>query len=346
MPTARETRSRRAPHPPRPPPPPPPPPSRLLHPPLPIPPPSPPHLTLSLPHPQALTSWNVDAFVDAIASRAPSLDWASVVTDHLDQPDLDAAPAEGLALIVAVYRKATRQPLPSSALLGEWRHAGSQLALLTHALGGGADVAWDGGRAIANPPEGSLKPELACWLNLDLTAALLRLSSKGHASACQLLFNEPAQAVPRLMLVALLQARAWGHAPHLIARHPLPLPRPRPSSLFLRSSPSPQPPSPSPQMAPAGSPSETPLQRDLLEQLFPMFLASDRRAPPPSSRGSGSSSRRRWCARWRCSTSRSRRASSGSSTCARSSARWRRSSPPTPPRASPSTSRRWRSGRS
>ena len=28
-------------------------------------------------------------------------------------------------------------------------------------------------------------------------------------------------------------------------------------------------------MAPAGSPSETPLQRDLLEQLFPMFLASD-----------------------------------------------------------------------
>ena len=96
-----------------------------------------------------------------------------------------------------MYRKATRQPLPSSALLGEWRHAGSQLALLTHALGGGADVAWDGGRAIANPPEGSLKPELACWLNLDLTAALLRLSSKGHASACQLLFNEPAQAVPR-----------------------------------------------------------------------------------------------------------------------------------------------------
>ena len=90
-------------------------------------------------------------------------------------------------------------------------------------------MAWDGGRAIANPPEGSLKPELACWLNLDLTAALLRLSSKGHASACQLLFNEPAQAVPRLMLVALLQpptlqitqlaTRLW-HSAQLLAPCP------------------------------------------------------------------------------------------------------------------------------
>ena len=268
MPTARETRSRRAPpRPPRAPPPPRPPTPR---PPPAASPPSPPAPT-PLPTPQALTSWNVDAFVDAIASRS-LLDWASVVTDHLDQPDLDAAPAEGLALIVAVYRKATRQPLPSSALLGEWRHAGSQLALLTHALGGGADVAWDGGRAIANPPEGSLKPELACWLNLDLTAALLRLSSKGHASACQLLFNEPAQAVPRLMLVALLQARAWGHAPHLIAPGTPLLPRPSPL-LPLPALLPPHLPLPSPQMAPAGSPSET--LHDLLEQLFPMFLASD-----------------------------------------------------------------------
>ena len=336
MPTARETRSRRAPRPPRPPPPLTPTPSRLLHLAPPIPPLTP-HLPPS-PTPQALTSWNVDAFVDAIASRAPSLDWASVVTDHLDQPDLDAAPAEGLALIVAVYRKATRQPLPSSALLGEWRHAGSQLALLTHALGGGADVAWDGGRAIANPPEGSLKPELACWLNLDLTAALLRLSSKGHASACQLLFNEPAQAVPRLMLVALLQV-----TPHIEAPPPPASPPPRTSL----PPPCSAPPRPSPlRWRPPAPPPRPPSSATSSSSFSRCSSPPIRRAPPPSSRGSGSSSRRRWCARWRSSTSRSRRVSCASSTCARSSARWRRSSPPTPPRASPSTSRRWRSGRS
>ena len=69
----------------------PPPPALHLHlPTLPLPPAQP------SPHPPpGAHPWNVDAFVDAIASRAPSLDWASVVTDHLGRPDLDAAPAGG-----------------------------------------------------------------------------------------------------------------------------------------------------------------------------------------------------------------------------------------------------------
>ena len=303
---ARAVNPRAMPHPPRAPPPPPasPPP-----PPAPSTSPSPPHrhpLHPPLPR-RSPRGTSTPSLTRSHRAPRPSTGLPSSPTTSTSA-DLDAAPAEGLALIVAVYRKATRQPLPSSALLGEWRHAGSQLALLTHALGGGADVAWDGGGRSPTRPRVHAQARAGVLAQPRPHRRAAPVVVEGHASACQLLFNEPAQAVPRLMLVALLQARA-GATPHTSSPPALPRPpRPSPLPLFLRSSPSPPPPPP-PQMAPAGSPPRPPSSATSSSSSSRCSSPPMRRAPPPSSRGSGSSSRRRWCARWRCSTSRSRRAS-------------------------------------
>jgi len=188
---------------------------------------------------QALTAWNVEAFVDGVREALPSLSWPAVF-DALDQPDVAVdIGAAGFELAVAVHKRACGgKPLSSSALLGEWSNGGAQLCLLSHAVeASAADVAWGeaAGPLVTPPPEGTNKPGLAPWLSLKLTEALLRLSAVGYYAEAHALFSKPLLAAPQLLLAALLTHSG----------------------------------------AAAGSPRETALQRELLEDLFPLFLGGD-----------------------------------------------------------------------
>ncbi|KAL1530185.1 hypothetical protein AB1Y20_001101 [Prymnesium parvum] len=159
---------------------------------------------------KALTAWNIDAFVEAINERIPGLDWGKVF-EQLDQPTLEVPLPQGFALIVSIHRRACRRPLNSSALLSEWRNLSAQMQLISHALADNkGDVDWSGGRRVEHVPESHLKPEMQCWLNLDLTAALLHLSACGFYDEAQRLFSAPQQRAPQLLLTALVQMKPAG----------------------------------------------------------------------------------------------------------------------------------------
>jgi CCR4-NOT transcription complex subunit 1 len=188
---------------------------------------------------QALTAWNIEAFVEGVREAVPSLSWPAVF-GALDQatvaPDIGAA---GFAILVAIHKRACGgQPLPASAVLGEWANAGAQFCLLTHAVEASADtVAWgeEAGPQVSPAPEGTIKPDLQPWLSLKLTEALLRLSAIGYYAQAHALLSKPLHAAPQLLLAALLTHGG----------------------------------------AQAGTPGEALLQRELLEDLFPLFLGGD-----------------------------------------------------------------------
>jgi hypothetical protein len=75
---------------------------------------------------KALTAWNLEAFVDAVKERAPSLAWAEVFA-QLDTPELELPSAAGLSLIAAVHRLALSAPLPVTTLLSPWNNIKAQL---------------------------------------------------------------------------------------------------------------------------------------------------------------------------------------------------------------------------
>ena len=186
---------------------------------------------------KGLSGWNVEAFVEAINEQLPQLSWGwPTVFEALDQPSLGGGvPAAGLHLIISVHKLACGgQPLSARALFGGWTNSAGQLSLLTHALTVEDGISWAAEPSIKPPPEGSVKPALACWLAQGLTESLLRLSDSGRYYAeVQQLFAKPLEAAPQALLTTLLH------------------------------------------IAPAGSREETQLQRDLLEQLFALFISGD-----------------------------------------------------------------------
>ena len=99
-----------------------------------------------------------------------------------------------------------------------------------------AEFDWTVGKRLdesLTTPAATLKQGLECWLCLDLTAALLRISACGLYTQAQELFLTVMHGAPQLLLAALVQ------------------------------------------MAPAGSPLETPLQAEMLESLLPQCISSD-----------------------------------------------------------------------
>lgn len=184
---------------------------------------------------RALTSWNVDAFVEAIRHRAPETYWPAVF-DHIDPMDYEIATQAGLKLLAAVHRIALGTPLPVTALLAPWRNAAGQLRAISCLLGARADVdmEWGAGtRVEARIPVGTARPDLAHWNCLELTGALLRLSTQGLYGPVHDIVAEAVSGCPQQLLAALLQ------------------------------------------MAPINSALETPLQAETLEQLLPLSIQSD-----------------------------------------------------------------------
>lgn len=104
------------------------------------------------------------------------------------------------------------------------------------------------------PRVAALRPEFSCWLCLDLTAALLRISARGYYSQARALFDEVMQvALPALAPYRRARPRTTRvHTTQQGAPHHL-------LAALVR-------------MAPAGSPAETQLQADLLEQVSSTHL--------------------------------------------------------------------------
>ena len=183
---------------------------------------------------RALTAWNVEAFVEAVHEKAPTLDWNAVFT-CLDTPALDLPSADSLTLLMTVHRLALRAPMPVRCLLGHWKNEAAQLSAITHLLTSeirnASDLDWTQARRIDEAVPAPAKAEHSCWLCLDLTSALLRLSARGFYDSCKPLFAEALSAAPQQLLAALVQT------------------------------------------APAGASTETALQAEMLESLLPSLIS-------------------------------------------------------------------------
>jgi CCR4-NOT transcription complex subunit 1 len=64
------------------------------------------------------TSWNVAVFVDTLKELYPKLNWPLVIK-HLDHPGFLLLDQKGLALIMSIYRKATKEPFPLDVLFDD-----------------------------------------------------------------------------------------------------------------------------------------------------------------------------------------------------------------------------------
>jgi hypothetical protein len=161
---------------------------------------------------RALTSWNSDAFVEAVRETSPRA-WPEIIR-HLDAPDLEIPSAAGLALITGIHRHAVGAPLPVVALLWPWKNVHAQLQAVCHLLGPSratAHVDWSAGaRVAAHMPLGASKAELAHWSCLELTGCLLHLSAHGLYAPVQVLFDEALSSCPQQLLAALLQMASPG----------------------------------------------------------------------------------------------------------------------------------------
>lgn len=75
------------------------------------------------------TSWNVNIFVDTIKELYPKLNWPLVIR-HLDHPGFLLLDQKGLALIMSIFRKATKEQFPLDVLFDDvWTNTTGKLLI-------------------------------------------------------------------------------------------------------------------------------------------------------------------------------------------------------------------------
>eukprot|EP00667_Euglena_gracilis_P000258 EG_transcript_258 len=154
-------------------------------------------------------TWNVDVFVSAITDKY-TIDWREVLRG-LDHAGFRLPSQRSLALLLALYRRATGDAMPVDPLFGRWRNRAGQLQLLQALPAAPPDlIDWT---CRGAPHARTVRLETlpcpavhAMWASVDLVETLLDCEGEPHASA-RGMFDAPLRACPDWLLLSLLHAR-------------------------------------------------------------------------------------------------------------------------------------------
>ncbi len=165
----------------------------------------------------------------------PKLSWPLVIK-HLDHPEFQLHDPKGLALVMSIYRKATKEPFPSDFLIAEnWKNTAGQLSFLKLAVAAPPDVfnfatasslqripdsdgmppSSSSSLLVGSPVIGgspaiggaSSKSINQSWYSLSLIETMLRLGECENYNIVRGIFNYPIKHCPELLLLGLAQAK-------------------------------------------------------------------------------------------------------------------------------------------
>lgn len=155
------------------------------------------------------SSWDLNVFVFAIKSVAPSLDWFKVLT-LLDSPRFSVVSKDGLQLIMSVYLMVRDGPFPVQVFLGRWTNTSAQLAVVKLLISSDVDVhkCFEG---TSRRTEASDVASHPLWSSVDLIETLLQLSDAEGEHQVMPLLTGPRNTCPELLLYGLAQCKpTWG----------------------------------------------------------------------------------------------------------------------------------------
>ena len=187
----------------------------------------------SLPPPgstAAPNTWNIPVVIDGLKAAAPGLSWPRVA-EYLDQDGFYIPDAPALRLLMAAFRRASREPFPLSAILNRiWRNSTGQLSFLTQAVAAPPDVFSFDSSPRKSPPVDGLPSSRGstwggpnqAWASIDLLATLCQLADAGLS--VKPLLEAPMKSCPEVLLLTtaavrpphdatwgLLERGIWGH---------------------------------------------------------------------------------------------------------------------------------------
>lgn len=166
--------------------------------------------------PKDLQTWNTDAFVEALKTVNPELNWRAVA-EALDEAACIVPNFSGLLLILRIYRRVSATKyFPVDTLTQVWRNTTAQLSILRllvipeHAqspeivafLSSFTNrVNREGLKSLSNSADPTLQP----WICLDLVRTLLQLGDSNHQEEVTRLLDHPYKTFPEILMIALAQ---------------------------------------------------------------------------------------------------------------------------------------------
>lgn len=162
------------------------------------------------------TGWNLDVFVSAVSSLAPSLDW-SLVVRKLDFPEFKLIDLKGAVLIAQVIRRASSDPFPVRALLSRWNNISGQVSFLRFACAApdlfpfATQTQRISAVEVHPPATAATNPRILdiihTWYSSALVEILLTLSAEnGYYTDVLAIFEFPRTNCPEVLVLALAQS--------------------------------------------------------------------------------------------------------------------------------------------
>eukprot|EP00656_Telonema_subtile_P027860 TRINITY_DN3003_c0_g7_i1.p1 TRINITY_DN3003_c0_g7~~TRINITY_DN3003_c0_g7_i1.p1 ORF type:complete len:2243 (-),score=499.30 TRINITY_DN3003_c0_g7_i1:111-6839(-) len=158
------------------------------------------------------TTWNLDVFVKALQSVAPSLDWRAVIA-ALDHEKFLVRDQAAVKTVVKIWKLVSQDPFPAEMFFGTdkiWTNRASQISFLKQVLFNRDDdinfVASSGRKRVVNHPSAVTdlaKSKGACepWRSLDLVETLLLLAESPYHAEVRSVFEIPMKQCPEALLL-------------------------------------------------------------------------------------------------------------------------------------------------
>lgn len=161
------------------------------------------------------SAWDLELFVEALHTRAPSLNWDNVCA-LLDYPGFQLHDNHGFKVICNAYSIATGGKMfPVHTLVTQWSNQAGQLSIIECAISAPASAVDFEGSALTSQAllstnvisamKTSPGLENGAWCTVELIEALLRNSQSDLFCRVQNLFNAALEVIPETILSILSQ---------------------------------------------------------------------------------------------------------------------------------------------
>lgn len=160
-----------------------------------------------------LSTWNVEAVVDAILETRPGLSWPGAM-GYLDHEAFQIPDQTAFLLFMTMYRRATSEPFPIGAAAGGiWANTSGQLSFLRFAAIAPPEIfSWAHSMRRQLPLENlpgrsPVGTPNSAWLSLDLLQCLALLAEADHLSEMRGVLDVPLKQCPELLLLGMACTR-------------------------------------------------------------------------------------------------------------------------------------------
>eukprot|EP01117_Protostelium_nocturnum_P004885 TRINITY_DN1770_c0_g1_i1.p1 TRINITY_DN1770_c0_g1~~TRINITY_DN1770_c0_g1_i1.p1 ORF type:complete len:1948 (-),score=339.96 TRINITY_DN1770_c0_g1_i1:159-6002(-) len=159
--------------------------------------------------------WNVVNFVDVVKQLFPELNWPEIIR-NLDFSGFQIPDAKGFALLMAIYKRGSKEPFPLEHLFSEWKNTSGQLSIIKSAVAAPPDVFNFSQSPKKVETEGIVASKSSstnqAWTSLSLIETLLRLSVTENYSVIRSLFNYPIKHCPEILIMGIAQSKVpWNN---------------------------------------------------------------------------------------------------------------------------------------